>query len=48
MNMSCKSETIVIVDDEQEIADLLEVYLKNESYVVRKFYNRHNQAYQPA
>ena len=39
MNMSCKSETIVIVDDEQEIADLLEVYLKNESYVVRKFYN---------
>ena len=28
-----------IVDDEQEIADLLEVYLKNESYVVRKFYN---------
>ena len=39
MNMSCKSETIVIVDDEQEIADLLEVYLQNESYVVRKFYN---------
>ena len=39
MNMSCKSETIVIVDDQQEIADLLEVYLKNESYVVRKFYN---------
>ena len=32
-------DTILVVDDEQEIADLLEVYLKNESYVVRKFYN---------
>ena len=34
-----KAESILIVDDEQEIADLLEVYLKNENYVVRKFYN---------
>lgn len=32
-------ETILIVDDEQEIADLLEVYLKNEGYEVFKFYN---------
>ncbi|MBD5088398.1 MAG: VanR-ABDEGLN family response regulator transcription factor [Clostridiales bacterium] len=32
-------ETILIVDDEQEIADLLEVYLKNEGYQVFKFYN---------
>lgn len=32
-------ETILIVDDEQEIADLLEVYLKNENYRIRKFYN---------
>lgn len=32
-------ETILIVDDEKEIADLLEVYLKNEGYQVLKFYN---------
>lgn len=32
-------ETILIVDDEQEIADLLEVYLKNEGYQVFKFYS---------
>lgn len=38
MIMSKNSETILIVDDEKEIADLLEVYLKNESYQVRKFY----------
>lgn len=30
---------ILIVDDEQAIADLVEVYLKNESYNVFKFYN---------
>ncbi|MDE7425957.1 MAG: VanR-ABDEGLN family response regulator transcription factor [Lachnospiraceae bacterium] len=35
-------ETILIVDDEQEIADLLEVYLKNEGYQVFKFYNGQN------
>ena len=29
---------ILIVDDEKEIADLLEVYLKNEGYTVFKFY----------
>ena len=35
-------ENILIVDDEQEIADLLEVYLKNEGYQVFKFYNGQN------
>lgn len=30
---------ILIVDDEQAIADLVEVYLKNENYNVFKFYN---------
>ena len=32
-------EQILIVDDEKEIADLLEVYLKNEGYQVHKFYH---------
>ena len=31
-------ETILIVDDEQEIADLLTLYLKNENYRVQTFY----------
>lgn len=30
---------ILVLDDEKEIADLLEVYLKNENYNVYKFYN---------
>ncbi|PWM26316.1 MAG: VanR-ABDEGLN family DNA-binding response regulator [Oscillospiraceae bacterium] len=30
------SDTILIVDDEEEIADLIEVYLKNEDYTVLK------------
>jgi len=30
---------IMVVDDEQSIADLIEVYLKNEGYTVYKFYN---------
>ncbi|MBP3039499.1 VanR-ABDEGLN family response regulator transcription factor [Bacillaceae bacterium Marseille-Q3522] len=30
---------ILIVDDEQAIADLVEVYLKNENYHIFKFYN---------
>lgn len=30
---------ILIVDDEQEIADLVELYLKNEGYIVYKFYS---------
>lgn len=33
------SERILVVDDERDIADLLEVYLKNENYVVYKFYS---------
>ena len=32
------AEKILIVDDEQEIADLVELYLKNENYAVYKFY----------
>lgn len=32
------SDRILIVDDEIEIADLIEVYLKNENYTVFKFY----------
>lgn len=32
-------EEILIVDDEAAIADLVEVYLKNDGYTVRKFYN---------
>lgn len=30
---------ILVVDDEQSIADLIEVYLKNEGFTVHKFYN---------
>ena len=30
---------ILVVDDEQAIADLVEVYLNNENYNVFKFYN---------
>lgn len=33
------NEQILVVDDEKEIADLVEVYLKNEGYQVFKFYN---------
>lgn len=32
-------KTIVVVDDEKEIADLIEVYLVNENYNIYKFYN---------
>lgn len=32
------AESILVVDDEKEIADLLEVYLKNEGFCVYKFY----------
>lgn len=31
--------TILVVDDEKEIADLIELYLTNEAYAVTKFYN---------
>ena len=33
------SYNILVLDDEKEIADLVEVYLKNENYNVYKFYN---------
>ncbi len=33
------AENILVVDDEKEIADLIEVYLKNDGYTVYKFYN---------
>lgn len=39
--MKKRGETmnILVVDDEKEIADLVELYLKNENYTVFKFYN---------
>ena len=33
------SNRILVVDDEKEIADLLEVYLKNDGCTIYKFYN---------
>lgn len=33
------SINVLVVDDEQSIADLIELYLKNEGYSVYKFYN---------
>lgn len=33
------SDKILVVDDEAEIADLIEVYLTNENYTVFKFYS---------
>ena len=32
-------EKVLIVDDEHDIADLIEVYLQNENYTVYKFYS---------
>ena len=32
------SINILVVDDEQSIADLIEVYLKNEGFTIYKFY----------
>jgi two-component system response regulator VanR len=37
--MMLLAANILIVDDEQAIADLVEVYLKNENYNIFKFYN---------
>ncbi|MDD4370333.1 MAG: VanR-ABDEGLN family response regulator transcription factor [Anaerostipes sp.] len=34
-----KQENVLVVDDEKEIADFIELYLKNENYNVFKFYN---------
>ncbi len=36
--MALTSDKILVVDDEREIADLVELYLKNEDYQVYKFY----------
>ena len=33
------ADKIIVVDDEKEIADLIEVYLKSENYTVFKFYS---------
>ncbi|MEA4960238.1 VanR-ABDEGLN family response regulator transcription factor [Lutispora sp.] len=33
------SDRVLVVDDEHEIADLIEVYLQNENYEVFKFYS---------
>ena len=33
------NEKVLVVDDEKELADLVEVYLKNDGYSVYKFYN---------
>lgn len=33
------AEHILVVDDEKEVADLLELYLSNEGFKVHKFYN---------
>ena len=33
------ADKILVVDDEKEIADLVELYLKNDGYEVFKFYN---------
>ena len=30
---------ILVLDDEKEIADLVELYLENENYTVYKYYN---------
>ncbi|MCL2702638.1 MAG: VanR-ABDEGLN family response regulator transcription factor [Defluviitaleaceae bacterium] len=35
------SERILIVEDEREIADLVELYLQNENYTVFKYYTAH-------
>ena len=32
-------KTIVVVDDEKEIADFIEMYLVNEDFEVKKFYD---------
>lgn len=33
------SANILVVDDDKDIADLLEMYLTNENYTVYKFYD---------
>ena len=33
------ADRILVVDDEPEIADLVELYLRNENFIVYKFYS---------
>ena len=33
------SANILVIDDDKDIADLLEMYLTNENYTVYKFYD---------
>ena len=30
-----RQSTVLVVDDEKEIADFIELYLKNENYILR-------------
>ena len=39
------AERILVVDDERDIADLLEVYLQSENYEVYKFYSAKEDYY---
>lgn len=39
MTKEGKKMNILVLDDEKEIADLVELYLKNENYEIYKFYN---------
>ena len=34
-----KQSNVLVVDDEKEIADFIELYLKNENYEVFKYYS---------
>ena len=40
-------DKILIVDDEQEIADLVSLYLTNEGFQVFKFYNAAGIVFRP-
>ena len=43
-----RQSTVLVVDDEKEIADFIELYLKNENYNVFKFYNgKANKLHEP-
>ena len=39
-NMTNEKKKILIVDDEKEITDLVEIYLKNDGYEVYSFCKR--------
>ena len=38
---------ILVVDDEREIADVIELYLKNDQYEVLKFYTGEGALFTP-